>query len=139
MTTIQWKPSPRELRQWAALLGPMLGLVGALFYFLEWGIFRGGEGLGVVLWTFGGVAMLTGLTGTKLGWPTYWVWMALVYAITWVIGHAALAMVYFAVVTPLAMVGRLIGRDRLRIRGPSAASYWCDQPDGASHDPERPF
>lgn len=138
MTTINWSPTPRELRQWAVVTGPALGVVGALFYFLEWGIFRGGEGLAKFLWGFGVFALVTGLTGTKLGWPAYGAWMGFVYAVSWTIGHVALAGVYLIVVTPLALLARLIGRDRLQLRTRARASYWhrlSDQP----HNPERQF
>jgi hypothetical protein len=87
MITINWHPSPREMRQWAGLLAVALGLVGSLFYFLEWGIFRGGEGLAKFLWAFGTVAFVTGATGSKAGLPAYWAWMGFIYAVSWVIGR----------------------------------------------------
>lgn len=139
MTTINWHPSPREMRQWAGLLAVALGLVGSLFYFLEWGIFRGGEGLAKFLWAFGAVAFLTGVTGSKAGLPAYWAWMGFVYAVSWAIGHVALASVYFLVVTPLAVVARLIGRDRLQIRSAARTSYWHGLDVAPSHHPERQF
>ena len=139
MITINWHPSPREMRQWAGLLAVALGLVGSLFYFLEWGIFRGGEGLAKFLWAFGTVAFLTGATGSKAGLPAYWAWMGFVYAVSWVIGHVALASVYFLVVTPLAVVARLIGRDRLQIRSSARTSYWHRLEVAPSHHPERQF
>jgi hypothetical protein len=139
MITINWHPSPREMRQWAGLLAVALGLVGSLFYFLEWGIFRGGEGLAKFLWVFGAVAFLTGATGSRAGLPAYWAWMGFVYAVSWAIGHVALASVYFLVVTPLAVVARLIGRDRLQIRSAARTSYWHRLDVAPSHHPERQF
>jgi hypothetical protein len=114
MITINWHPSPREMRQWAGLLAVALGLVGSLFYFLEWGIFRGGEGLAKFLWAFGAVAFLTGATGSKAGLPAYWAWMGFVYAV-------------------------LIGRDRLQIRSAARTSYWHSLDVAPSHHPERQF
>lgn len=138
MTRINWLPTPRELRQWALLTGAALGIAGALFYFVEWGIFRGGEGFAKFLWSFGAFALVTGLTGSKIGWPAYYAWMGFVYAITWIIGHFALALVYLLVVTPLALAARLIGRDRLQLRARNPPSYW--QPiSGVPHHPERQF
>lgn len=139
MITINWYPSRWEMRQWAGLLALTLGLVGSLFYFLEWGIFRGGEGMAKFLWGYGVVAFLTGVTGSKAGLPAYWAWMGLVYAVSWAIGHLALASVYFLVVTPLALLARLIGRDRLQIRSAARASYWHPLDAVRPHHPERQF
>jgi len=139
MVTINWRPSPHEMRQWAVLLATALGVVGSLFYFFEWGIFRSGEGFAKFLWAFGTVALVTGLTGSKIGLPAYWVWMGFVYAMSWIIGHVALTAVYFLVVTPLAVVGRLIGRDRLQIRPVVRTSYWHTLEVARPHDPERQF
>jgi len=138
MTTINWSPSPREMRQWALVLGAALGLVGSLFYFVDWGIFRGGEGFATFLWGFGAIALITGLTGTRAGLPAYWAWMGFVYAVSWTIGHVSLSLVYFLVVTPLALVARLIGRDRLQLRPQGRDSYWQEL-SARRHDPERQF
>lgn len=139
MTQINWHPSPREMRVWAALLALALGVVGSLFYFVDWGIFSGGRGFARFLWGFGAFAFLTGSTGTKLGLPAYWLWMGFVWTVSWVITHLALAVVFFLVVTPLALVARLIGRDRLQLRQHKAASYWHSLDSAQGHNPERQF
>jgi hypothetical protein len=139
MTTINWSPSPRELRQWALIMAPALGLVGALFYFVDWGIFAGGQGFAKFLWSFGAIAFLTGITGTKLGLPAYRAWMGFVYVISSAITYAALTLVYFGVVTPLALLARLLGRDRLQWRVRNRATYWHALDPTRAHRPERQF
>ena len=139
MTKINWNPSPREMRLWAALLAAALGVVGALFYFVDWGFFSGGRPLAHFLWGFGAFAFLTGITGTKLGLPAYWLWMGFVWTVSWVITHVALAATFFLVVTPLALIARLIGRDRLQLRRRKAKSYWHSLESANAHNPERQF
>jgi len=139
MTTINWSPSPREMRHWALILGPALGLVGSLFYFFDWGIFSGGQGFAKFLWSFGALAFVTGITGTKLGLPAYRLWMGFVYVISAVLTYSALTLVYFAVVTPLALLARLLGRDRLQLRTRGQASYWHALDPTSAHHPERQF
>ena len=139
MTQINWHPSPREMRVWAALLALALGVVGSLFYFVDWGIFSGGRGFAFFLWGFGAVAFLTGITGTKIGLPAYWLWMGFVWTVSWLITHVALAAVFFLVVTPLAVIARLIGRDRLQIRRKTTGSYWQSLDSAQRHNPERQF
>ena len=139
MTKINWHPSPPEMRLWAALLVAALGFVGSLFYFVDWGILSGGRGFALFLWAFGAFAFLTGITGTKLGLPAYWLWMGFVWTASWVISHVALAATFFLVVTPLAMIARLVGRDRLQLRRRSTQSYWHSLESGSPHNPERQF
>ena len=138
MTTV-WKPSPRELRQWALLTGPALGVAGALFYFVDWGVFAAGRGLAKFFWGFGAFAFLTAITGTRLGWPAYWFWTAVVRVISEVITHLVLAAVFFGVVTPLALAARLAGRDRLQLRNAGHAAGWQAIDPEHRHDPLRTF
>jgi hypothetical protein len=139
MTTISWSPSAREMRQWALIMAPALGLVGALFYFVDWGIFSGGQGFAKFLWSFGALAFVTGITGTKLGLPTYRLWMGFVYIISSAITYSALTLVYFGVVTPLALFARLLGRDRLQLRLRGQSTYWHALDRARAHHPERQF
>lgn len=128
------------MRCWAVLVAAALAAAGALFYFVNWGIFAGGRGFAFFLWSFAAVAFSTGMTGTKLGLPAYWAWMGFVWIVSWVIGHVALAATYFLVVTPLAMMGRLFGRDRLKLhKTGDTTSYWQRVPSERSPDPERQF
>jgi hypothetical protein len=127
------------MRQWALIVAPALGLVGALFYFVDWGIFSGGQGFAKFLWSFGAFAFLTGITGTKLGLPAYWAWMGFVFVVSWVITHVSLGLVYFLVVTPLGLVGRMIGRDKLQLRARHQTTYWHSLARSSPHNPERQF
>ena len=139
MTEINWQPSPRDMRVWAAILAGALSVVGSLFYFVNWGIFSGGQGFARFLWSFGAFAFVTGITGTKLGLPAYWLWMGFVWVVSWLITHIALAAVFFLVVTPLALIARLIGRDRLQIHRKTTGSYWQSLDSAQRHNPERQF
>lgn len=139
MITIDWHPSPTHLRRWAVTVAAGLGVSGSLFQYLDWGVFRAGHGLAPWLWGFGAVALVTAGTGTRLGLPAYWAWMGFVWIVGTLIGTAALAAVFFLVVTPLGLVARLAGRDRLTLRRPAPAdSLWRPLPQTA-HDPFRQF
>jgi hypothetical protein len=139
MTKINWHPSPAEMRRWARTTALALGVAGSLFYFVDWGIFSGGQRFGIFLWSFSAVAFGTGITGTKLGLPAYWAWMGFVWSMSRLIGHAALAATYFLVVTPLAVIAHLVGRDRLQLRKPQGGSLWQNVESGRRHDSERQF
>lgn len=117
---INWKPSARELRLFAAVLFVALGLVGSLFYFRY-----GKEGFAFFLWGFGALSFATGITGTALGKPCYWIWMSFVLVVSTVIGYTALIGVFLFVLFPLGLMARLMGRDRLKLKRPRAeGSLW---------------
>lgn len=139
MTTINWKPSAKEMRHWALIIGPALAFVGSLYYFFDWGIFAGGQSFAMLLWTFGAVAFVTGITGTKIGLPAYWSWMGFVYVVSSVIGYIALSIVFALVVTPMAVIARITRRDKLAILDQKAASYWRCLRTNREHDPIKPF
>jgi hypothetical protein len=68
--------------------------------------------------------------------PIYTVWMVAVFPIGWLVSLILLAVVYYGVVTPIAVLFRLIGRDSLqRHSPPEGGSYW--QPKPAPQDPGR--
>lgn len=53
------------------------------------------------------------------------VWMVLAYPIGWVVSQIALALMFYCIITPVALIFRLTGRDRLRRFKPAnATSYW---------------
>jgi polyferredoxin len=136
--TIDWHPSSAHLRRWAVLTALALGLVGCLFRFVDWGVFAQARGLSTVLWSFGAFALLTAGTGTRAGMPAYWAWMGFVWVVGTVVGTVSLAIVFYGVITPLGLVARLAGRDRLQLRPPAGSTLWVDLPV-VKHDPERQF
>lgn len=70
------------------------------------------------------------------------VYLGLSYAafpVGWVVSHVVLALVYFAVLTPIGLVMRLGGHDPMRRRfDRGAATYWIERPETAG-EPRRYF
>lgn len=110
-------------------------------------------------WAAGAVAVLVGLPGlVRPSWirPVYGAATAATRPIGHVIGIALLAVVYYGLITPLAVGFRLLGRDPLALRRRDASTYWIPrgQPDdvrlylrqfqqttrspGPEHSPEKP-
>jgi len=53
------------------------------------------------------------------------VWMVAAYPIGWVISQIALALMFYLIITPVALIFRLTRRDRLRRFKPAnATTYW---------------
>lgn len=138
MITIHWKPTPAQLRRWALLMALVLGVIGSLFHFVNWGVFAKGHEFALILWGFGAFVLFTAGTGTKIGLPAYWLCMGFAFVMATVIGVISLAAVFFLVVTPLAIGARIFGRDRLQIYRAGEKSMWRSLPTTA-HDPQRQF
>jgi hypothetical protein len=140
MLPIPWKPDARQLRQFG-----LCGLVAVplLGWFLlgrtaptgwtgsQWGFFGCFLAAGAAL---GGLALAC---PRALG-PVFVAASLITLPLGLVVSEAALLVLYFVVLTPLALLFRLFGRDPLQRRfEPQAATYWAPrrQPD----DPGRYF
>jgi len=75
-----------------------------------------------------GLLIAWGVLGTVAPRTVRSLYLGLSYAtfpIGWLVSHAALAVIYYAVVTPIGWTMRRLGRDPLRRRWePDRASYW---------------
>ena len=121
---IQWNPSPRELRVFAALQAVFFLIVATALHRrnVAWPVAAGTVGVSAVV-------AAVGLAAPKAVRPIYIAWMAAVTPIGWIVSHALMAAVYFGVVTPIGLLMRLTGRDPMcRRLDRSAATYWTPRP-----------
>jgi hypothetical protein len=126
-------PTRRELRQFAFAVG---GVFVALAAASAW---RGHAGRAAALAALGGPLVVAGaLAPARLG-PAYRAWMAFAVALSRVTTPIFMGVVYFVVLTPLALVLRLAGRRVLGVRA-DAATAWVDRPpDARRSDLRRQF
>ncbi len=120
MIDVNWRPSPRELRQFAVMGIAFSGLVAGLV------LWKGGSATWAATIAGGGVVLGTaGLVTPPLVRPVYVVLMALALPIGWIVSHVLLALIFYGLMTPLGLMLRLLGHDPLRRRfDPGADSYW---------------
>ena len=124
---INHNPSPRELRWFGILLVVFAGVVGGLLRW-QWDTPVAAR----VIWG-GGAAVGTAYAVIP---PArryvYLGWIYAVFPIGWVVSHVLLALIYYAVFTPIGLLLRLFGHDPMqRTFDRSAATYWI------VHRPER--
>ena len=121
---IPFHPTRATLRQFAGL---WLTFFGGLA--LWQGLVRGHTDLASF---FAVLALTLGPLGLiRPGWmrPIYVGWMVLAFPIGWTISQVMLALMFYGLFTPIALVFRLIGRDPLhRARRPGVESYWTPKP-----------
>ena len=126
---MQWadvplNPSTRMLRQFAALWMLVFGGLAA------WnGAFHGDSTTAFVLAIVAGVGGPLGLAAPRAIRPVFVAWMVVAFPIGWVVSRLALLLLFFGVVTPVALVFRMTGRDALGLkRRPGAGTYWTRKP-----------
>jgi hypothetical protein len=118
---IPLQPTKKTLRQFAAVWLVFFMAIGALQY---WG--HGREQLGLVL---GALAVTVGGPGLLRPVALRWLfvgWIVLAFPIGWLISQLALALVFYGVLTPVALIFRLRGRDTLcRRPAPGQPTFWA--------------
>jgi len=122
-------PSSDKLRQFGWISPIMLLVVGLV---LRW---RVGLSMGTLsgMCLFGMLVFAASRVSPKLVRPVYVGLTIIGYPIGWVISHLVMALFYFGIITPVALVFRLLGRDMLHRRWDSGReTYWTDHPRCAS-------
>jgi hypothetical protein len=111
----------RQLRLWGLQTGGALIVLGSIVFLWR------GHGWGRVPLALGALFLVFGVTTIPPARYLFRGWHAFVGAVLWLWTRLALLLTYVVAVTPLALVGRLIGRDRMRLRFPGRKeSYWQD-------------
>ncbi len=127
LVKLNWKPSPKELRQFGAIFGIGFLLIGLAKYFWIWNrLFERDEKLGTILILTGVVVGAIGLTGTKLALPFYWFWFGIAFVLGNIMSRIVITLIYYGVITPMGLVARLSGRDKLQLKKRAVQSYWQD-------------
>ncbi len=122
LVQIDWKPDAGGLRKFGFTMIVGFALIGGAFFYF------GKITPAYVCWGFGGVAGLLGLTGTKVALPIYWLWMGVAFVMGNIMSRIILGAIYFGMFMPMGLFMRLIGRDKLQLKGSSVDTYWSDVP-----------
>lgn len=113
----------KDLRQFGATLAVIL-LVFGLIHFLK-------HRLVLSLWFFGigSTALFAAILIPMILKPVYAVFLKVAHAIGWFNTRALLIIIYFILVTPIAIIMRICGKDLLHRKvDKDAATYWIKKP-----------
>jgi hypothetical protein len=135
MSLIEIRRSPDRtfLRRFAIALIVFCTALGA-----ERGFVRGMWTTAWIVWGVGGTVGLSGLVCPPVARLVYRSWMLLLFPVAVVLSYVVLGFVYYAVLTPIALVHRLCGGDPLERRfDRDAPSYW--RPRSGERSVERSF
>ncbi|HUY36637.1 MAG TPA: SxtJ family membrane protein [Pirellulales bacterium] len=116
---ISFSPRPRALRQFAVSWIVFFTVLAAWH-----GAWRGRTELGLTLLALALAIGPLGLIRPRAIRPIYVGWMVLAFPIGWLVSSILLAIVYYGIFTPIALVFRLLGRDALGRRTRKTDTYW---------------
>jgi len=122
LVEINWRPSNREVQQFAGLLTLFAAVAGGLLVFRShaWTA-------ATVVWILGGTVGAIGLVAPKLVRPIMVAWMALAYPIGWTVSWVVLLATYYGILTPVALIMRMFRYDPLDRRlDRQAPTYWAE-------------
>ena len=113
-------PTKRTLRQFAGLWILFMG-GSAIWQYLV----HARTGLALVLGILALGVGPAGLLFPNLLRPLFVAWLVLAFPIGWTVSRIVLMVLFWGVMTPVAVVCRLFGRDVLKLRRqPRATTYW---------------
>lgn len=98
--------------------------------------YQGAEPYRVYGWLIAGVVVgLVAVVAPTVLTPFNKAWMKLGDLMGKVVSPLVLGVIFFVLITPIALVGRLFSRDELRLKKTDASSYWIDRiPPGPAGD-----
>jgi hypothetical protein len=73
------------------------------------------------------VFLILGLTNSKILSPLYKYWIKLGEFLGIIISPLVMAIVYFAVITPIAIIIRILGKDLLKVKFSKSSTYWINR------------
>ena len=100
-------------------------IVGAvLLAIAAWNAYKGRTLVWQATGGLGGLLALIGVVSARASRAFHVQWMRFASVLGWINSRIILSLVYFVVMTPVGLIGRMFGRDPLDRRGPKRDSYW---------------
>ncbi len=114
----------KDLRKFSITVGIAFVLLWAVFaYVIPYFFGRGGDL--PILWQIGVGLAVVGTLAPPVVKPLFFAWMTMALMLGWFMTRVLLTIFFFVVLTPVALIFRIIGRDALhRKLDRDADSYW---------------
>jgi len=117
----------KALRATGVVFAAALAVLAALGWFKGWVLWPGLAGLAAAM------GLVAWLRPRWLLWP-HNAWMLLALCMGWVVSRVLLTLIFYLVVTPTAVIMRMVGKDPLDRRLGDRDSYWHVTPE-QEYDP----
>ena len=107
-----------DLRKFGIIVGTVFLIIAGFLFWKEKQSFQ-------LFLTIGIVLSVAGIAIPFILKPIYWVWMVLATILGWFMTRVILSLLFYAVFTPIGLIGRLFRKQFLEIRwDKSKESYW---------------
>jgi hypothetical protein len=126
---VKWQPDARELRRFAIAMLVGFFVLGALSAWRAKGIGAGS----IILWSIGVTLALAAFV-PKLGRIAYLAVYLPTSIIGYVVSNVMLTLMFFLVITPLGIVLKLMGKDRLQQRRHNRTTQWSPVKETKTED-----
>jgi hypothetical protein len=121
---INKNPSHKDLRWFGVTILIGFGLIGALCHW------RGKIQTAEWMWEASSFVFAISFIFPRAAKWLYLAWMSAGFVIGSIVSRILLTIIFFIIVTPVALIFKVMNRDALRLRrDPHAKSYWKDHPD----------
>ncbi|ACK67423.1 conserved hypothetical protein [Rippkaea orientalis PCC 8801] len=114
------KLDKKGLRDFGVLTGSIIAILFGLILPLLWR-----HHLPLIPWIIGGVLCVLGLIIPQSLKPIYYGWMKIAQVLAWVNSRIILGMIFFLIITPMAIVMRLAKRDTMQRHFEFALETYC--------------
>ncbi len=124
-------PALPSERRFGALFTVVFSLAGIYGYFVK------GWSSGVVIALFAAslIVAVVSLVAPALLAPFNKAWFKLGLLLGKIVSPLVLGLIFFVLLTPVGVIGRLLGRDELRLKKAPVTSWWIDRsPPGPAPD-----
>ncbi len=142
LADLDLRPDDRKLKQFGfttVLMTALLALLGVFrgsILWMDWSGFGSLPGLAFAL--IGGYALVAAILRPGLIRPLYLSLAVLTFPIGIVLSLVVMVLLYYLLITPIALVFRVVGRDRLGLKtAPEAKTHWHRR--GAENEVARYF
>lgn len=123
--------SVRELRKFAFVMGVPLALIGGFLLWRQKDYYR-------YFFAASALFVLAGLLVPVVLKPLHKVWMTFSIIMGWLMTRVILCILFFVILTPTALLLRLLGKDLLNMKFDrnSSQSYWLARSADQSQKPD---
>jgi hypothetical protein len=98
------------------------GLIGLAIFF------KGNRELAMDVWLGAALVCVLSVVLPAAAKPLYFIWMGFGLVMGAIMSRVIMTIIYYVVLTPVALFFKLKGRDALERKKKNAASYWHDHP-----------
>jgi hypothetical protein len=122
MGKINWTPTKKDMLNFGMVILIGFGIIGALLYM------KGKTNVAIGIWSGATAVFLLAALIPSAANPFYVLWMGFGMVMGFIMSRIVLTLIFYVVLTPVALIFRLMNRDALRKKTRQESTYWVEHP-----------